>query len=95
MKCVPEITIIDKIIYYIKLKIPEYTYNQEDFSVYLENDGLVIRPWNLDVEIPSIEYIEKMTIEKNIEKKCECQKCFNEYVLKRLKEIQDELDTFV
>lgn len=91
MKCVPEITIIDKIINYIKLTIPEYEYNQDDFSVYLENDKLVIRPWNLDIKIPEMEQVEKIVVEK----KCECQKCFNEYVIRRLKEIQDELDTFV
>lgn len=71
MECDKEISITDKIVEFIKIKIPGRVFNFDDFRLCKEDNGTIkIYQWNFDFEKPTFEELEKITVIKKCPKTC-------------------------
>lgn len=94
MQCNKEVNITDKIIAFIKLKIPDYVYTHGDFYVY-EEEGLLIKNWNFKFDKPTYVDLGKIEVVKECQKDCLC--CLIEKIEKleeKVKDMRAEIDTF-
>jgi hypothetical protein len=73
MNCPQEVNLTDKIVAYIKQKIPDYEYQYGDFGIYEDKgpgNGIQFRPWPFEFKEPNYKDLENVTVEKRCEKYC-------------------------
>jgi hypothetical protein len=82
-----QLNIREKLICYIKCRIPDYVHKISDFDIIMEGGMMKIINWNIEMEIPSFDMIENITEEKV----CNCIDCILEKIIIRLDIIEQRI----
>lgn len=74
MECQQEVNLTDKIVAYIKQRVPEYDHQYgTQFGIYEDSgpgNGIQIRPWPFEFKKPDYKDLENIIVEKHCEKYC-------------------------